>query len=163
MKHSKILPLMFGGALAVCWGATGCALSTPSGGEETASEQQAWTTIPGDMAFASSTNTTGSAPADSAFSLSSGGGTINVSNIGTGQYRVDIPNLGSTIGGHVQVMARGLDLTRCKVGGWGSAGSTLQVFVNCFSSRGTPANSIFAMNYVRRDDHPGPEAAYVYA
>ncbi|HEX6273323.1 MAG TPA: hypothetical protein VFZ53_09790 [Polyangiaceae bacterium] len=126
------------------------------------SSQQAWTIIPGDKAFASSTNFTGTAPASPTASYSSGGGTINVTNITTGQYRVDFPNLGSTVGGHVQVMNRAADLSKCKVSHWWSSGSTLQVFVNCFSWTGAPVNSVFAMNYVRRSDAPGPQAAYVW-
>jgi hypothetical protein len=143
-------------------GLTGCALDAQTD-DEARSTQQAFTTIPGDKAFAYSTNTTGTAPSHPSFTYSSGAGTVNVTHIGTGQYRVDFPNLGNVVGGDVQVMPRAFDLTRCKVNWWQSAGSTLQVYVNCFAYGGAPVNSTFTVNYVRRSDLPGPEAAYVWA
>jgi hypothetical protein len=60
-------------------------------------------------------------------------------------------------------MSRLENADRCKVHHWESFGTTLQVFVNCFNPAGGMANSLFALNYVRRSDLPGPQAAYVFA
>jgi hypothetical protein len=165
MKSSKMIRSLFLVGSTLCFGGTGCAIDAQPSGEEVSSAEQSYTIVPGDKAFAYSQSAVGTAPSQPEFSFNSGGGAMTISNIGLGQgqYRVDIPNLGATVGGHVQVMSRLDNSDRCKVHHWESVGSTLQVFVNCFNAAGGMANSLFALNYVRRSDVPGPQAAYVWA
>jgi hypothetical protein len=163
MKYSKMIRSMFLVGSTFCLGGTGCAVDAQPGDEEVSTAEQGFTAIPGDRAFAYSQSLTGVTQSHPQFSFTSGGSAMLVTNIGQGQYRVDIANLGATVGGHVQVMSRSDNADRCKVHHWESVGSTLQVFVNCFNPAGGMVNSLFALNYVRRSDIPGPQAAYVWA
>jgi hypothetical protein len=98
---------------------------------------------------------TGTYTADSNYSRNSSGGVsglgINntITQTGTGSYRIDFPNIGSEIGGNVQVTAYGSGSERCKVASWGSSGTTLQVFVNCYDASGNAVNTQFTASYVR--------------
>ncbi len=69
-------------------------------------------------------------------------GAITVTNTSTGEYTVDLPNLGSLTGGMVQVTPYDSKDT-CAVGSWGPSGSDLAVYVYCFSLRGHPADTLF--------------------
>jgi hypothetical protein len=97
-------------------------------------------------------STSGSGQASSSYSYNSTGSTVanTISWLGTGYARVDFPGLGDQIGGNVQVTAYGGSTDRCKVGGWGSSGSTLQAWVYCHNTAGQLVNTPFTASYVRR-------------
>jgi hypothetical protein len=164
VKHWLLLSL---GSLL--FGVAGCSGEAGSGAESEGAPAEVAATAkqalaPGsDAAFVWSSSLTGSITASSAYSYNSSGGTNQITQIGTGQYRVDFPGVGSIVGGDVQVTAYGSGSERCKVASWGSSGSTLQVYVNCFTTTGVATNSLFTANYVRRSDHPGIEGGYVWA
>ena len=149
-------------ATALAVGVAGCGADTPSDAEATATTKQALAPA-SDAAFVWSSSGTGSFNASPSYSYNSSGGTNYITQLTTGQYRVDFPGLGGTIGGDVQVTAYGGGSERCKVSYWTSSGSTLQVFVNCYTTTGVATNTLFTANYVRRSDHPGVEGGYVWA
>lgn len=109
---------------------------------------------------------TGTFTASSSYSRSSSGLSNTITQLGTGAYRVDFPGIGNEIGGNVQVTAYGGGSERCKVASWQSSGTTLQVFVNCFTSAGAPTNTLFTASYVRRPVTAlccGAAGAYLWA
>jgi len=158
-RFARSLKLSFG---ALVLGLLGCGAEAQPGDEPAGKAQQAL--APGSAAgFVWASSTTGSYSAIAAYSHNSSGGTNTITNLGTGQYRVDFPGLGSIIGGDVQVTAYGGGSERCKVYYWTSSGSTLQAYINCYTAAGAPTNTLFTANYVRRNDFPGIEGAYVWA
>lgn len=163
MNFTKVVRAFCFAGLAPAVGGSGCALEPQSSDDSLGRETQAWTIPPGDAAFASSLNPPGNGNANPQFSYNSSGATNLLTHVATGQYRVDIPNLGATPGGHVQVSSLGSGDRRCKVGSWGSSGSTIQVDVFCFTRTGAPADEDFSASYVRRTDTPGAQAGYVWA
>jgi hypothetical protein len=110
------------------------------------------------------------------YQFNSSGAANTVVRTGVGAYIASLPNLGAATG-HVQVTAYGTGSERCKVANWSPSGSTQQVNVRCFTSTGTPVDTLFTMTYV--DDinliggaslfgaggtgAPGPTGAYVWA
>jgi hypothetical protein len=163
MNYSKAIRSLSIVGLVAASALNGCAADSQSGEESVDFTKQAYTQVPGDAGFVWSSSLTGSSDAASGFSYNSSGGTNRITQIATGQYRVDFPGLGNTTGGDVQVTAYGSGTERCKVAGWTSSGSTLQVNVFCFTSVGAPTNALFEANYVRRSDFPGAEGGYVWA
>lgn len=86
---------------------------------------------------------------------------------GTGSYLVEFPGLAfdGIDGGNVQVNAVGGSAERCKVAAWDRSADNVEVIVDCYGADGTPANSLFAVSYIRRgfnDIDYGPESAYVW-
>jgi hypothetical protein len=162
MRHSEIVRSLLLVLPLIALGSTGCAADSQSGKESLQSTRQPLTN--GDAGFVWASLPTGSYDADSFGTFNSAGGTNHVTWLDTGYYRVDVPGIGSVTGGDVQVTAYdwGGNL-RCKVWGWGSAGSTLQVYVSCYTPSGAPINTGFMMNYLRRADTPGAEGAYLWA
>jgi hypothetical protein len=147
---------------ALVFGLMGCGAEAETVGESAGKTEQPL--APGsDAAFVWASSATSTHTAISTYSHNSSGGTNVINWLGLGQYRVDFPGLGSSIGGDVQVTAYGSGSARCKVYYWTSSGSTLQAFINCYTATGAPTNSLFTANYVRRSDHPGIEGAYVWA
>ena len=146
----------------MAFGIAGCGAEANSTDEAVGSAKQALAPA-SDAAFVWSGYTTGSFDAPAGYSYNSSGGTNHITQYATGQYRVDFPGLGSAVGGDVQVTAYGSGSERCKVSGWNSSGSTLQVYVNCYTTAGVLTNTLFTANYVRRSDHPGGEGGYVWA
>lgn len=147
---------------ALVFGLAGCGAEASPVAESTGQAEQAL--APGSAAaFVWASSSTGTYPAVSTYSYNSSGGTNIINWLTTGQYRVDFPGLGSVIGGDVQVTAYGGGSERCKVSYWTPSGSTLQVYINCYTATGAPTNTLFTANYVRRSDHPGIEGAYVWA
>ncbi len=117
----------------------------------------------GAAAFVWTQQTTGTFTASDAFSYNSSGAANTVTNLSTGRYRVDLPNLGGEKGGNAQVTAYGGSSNRCKVENWTSSGTTLQVFVSCFTAGGALTNSQFTASYAGRLFVPGSEGGYVWA
>ena len=72
-----------------------------------------------------------------------------VGTLGDGQYRVDLPGLG-TNGGAVQVVAYGGN-HQCKVVNWRSSGTTEQVYVRCFNASSTPTDGRFTMLFYKEN------------
>jgi hypothetical protein len=151
--------------LALAGTVGGCGADAAGASEGAGVERAAFTSIKGDVGFVLSTLVTaGTVTGDPNYSFNSAGGTNSITHLaGTGQYRVDMPNLGSTIGGHIEVTPFGNGAKYCKVVNWLSSGSTLQAFVNCFNSFSSATESAFFLTYNRRSDTPGAEGAYVWA
>jgi hypothetical protein len=80
-------------------------------------------------------------------------GTITVTTDSTGEYTVDLPNLGDLTGGMVQVTPYDSKDT-CAVGEWGPSGSDLSVAVSCFSLNGHPADSLFDLIVTQPETAP---------
>jgi hypothetical protein len=102
--------------------------------------------------------------------FNSTGATNNISRTGPGTYTVRLPGLGAWAG-HVQVTAH-FGSHRCKVVQWGPEGADQLVRVNCFTSTGSPVDSVFSATYVNDVDilgsgccggGPGTGSFYVWA
>ena len=112
-------------------------------------------------------SSTGSYVADANYSYNS----LNRSNpgntvtqTGTGSYRVDFPGLGKEVGGNVQVTAYGYGTDRCKVGGWGSNGTTLSAYVYCHNTAGALVNTQFTASYHQKaGTNYGENGGYLWA
>jgi len=72
-----------------------------------------------------------------------------VTKIGTGQYRVDLPSLG-TAGGIVHVNAFN-GVADCKVHSWGPNGTTQEAYVVCFNNAGNPEDSRFNLLFYKEN------------
>lgn len=89
------------------------------------------------------------------------GGINQISRLGTGQYQVSLPQLGTT-GGMVHVSAYG-GSHYCKVVGWGASGSTQQIWVNCFSANGQPIDGRFVLLFYQESRSTPGSDAYLWA
>jgi hypothetical protein len=116
------------------------------------------------FAWSASPDASQSAPPQYSHNSSANNPPTFINWLSMGSYRVEFPGLGSELGGNVQVTAYGNGSDRCKVGGMGSSGTTLQVNVLCYDVAGQPVNSQFSVAYVRRayTDQTLP-SAYVLA
>ncbi len=88
------------------------------------------------------------------------GGKISVDRLGTGYYKVKIPDSSGRRAGSVKVTAQGDSPTACKVAGWEPNTAAQQVWVRCFGERereesgkkwieqGVPTDSKFTIAYV---------------
>jgi hypothetical protein len=88
-------------------------------------------------------------------------GTVTITRAGTGAYDVLLPfqtgsrnavNVVSWDGGNVQVTAYGFDQNRCQIGSWQDdvnwwIARARVVRVYCFTTAGTPVDSMFTMQY----------------
>jgi hypothetical protein len=142
--------------VSLCAGAlAGCA-NAPDADAEDASEDvgsagEAVLSASSNQAFGwvwSSLTTPGTVNASSGYSYNSAGGTNTITNTGTGTYRVDFPSMAGA-GGNVQVVAYGATSDRCKVQSWGNNGSTLNVYVRCFTIGGALVSTPFVVYYGR--------------
>jgi hypothetical protein len=96
------------------------------------------------------------------YQYNSTGSWNTVSRQGTGQYTINLPGLGASRG-TVLVTAYGSTSNYCKVVRWSPNQFTptlQQVFVNCFTASGAPADSQYTMSYTNR---LGPVHAWVWA
>jgi hypothetical protein len=170
MKNLSRLVVSLGMVAMGCLTACSAATDAPEEAEVGAISQAFSTTFAWGFVWAQ--QSTGTFSAHSLYSRNSSGGisgtgvTNTITQTGTGTYRVDFPGIGNEIGGNVQVTAYGGGSERCKVSSWGSSGTTLQVFVNCFNSAGAPVNTLFTASYVRRPVTAfccGAAGAYLWA
>lgn len=113
----------------------------------TASEEQAAFSYQ-PMGFARATGTGGLVS-----SFNSAGGTVTVSRLDEGTYRVDFPGLGSSstadgAHGNTQIVAEGTSNVRCQ---FNSSGGTPNLFVllDCYAPDSARADSAFAVLYYR--------------
>jgi hypothetical protein len=93
------------------------------------------------------------------------GAANTITRLGTGSYAVLLPSLGGAFG-HIEVTAYGTSSDRCKVVNWGPTGTAQQVNVDCFTSGGAAADSMFTMTYARGraiDGGPAAGSAHVWA
>jgi len=95
------------------------------------------------------------------YQFNSTGAINSVTNLATGQYRVDLPGLGAP-GGNVHVTAYGGN-HYCKTQRWFPSGSTMQVFVNCFGPSGLPVNGRFTLLFNAQSGLQGTDGAYLWA
>lgn len=91
------------------------------------------------------------------------GQTNTVEWLGTGQYKVLFPGVGSALGGNVQVTSVQSGSRHCNIASWVPNGSALEVRVNCYLPNGNRDNAMFSASYVARADTPGSEGGYVWA
>jgi hypothetical protein len=121
--------------------------------------------------FAWASQATGSFQASSSWAANSAGAVPTISQVKniffqpqTGRYRVSFPNVGSEVGGNVQVVAYGSDPGHCKVEGWASNGTTLDVTVRCMDMAGNLVNRLFAVSYQRiPSPSTGLQGGYLYS
>ncbi len=107
---------------------------------------------------------TGSGNANSSYSYNPTTSTPTViTQLATGQYRVDFASVSGYVNGNAQVTAYGSNGERCKVLRWGTSGTTLQVFVNCFAATGAAVNAMFTASFQYRTGNIGPDTAYAWA
>ncbi len=71
-----------------------------------------------------------------------------ITRLGTGQYRVTIPNLKSFDDTLAIVTSYGGSSGHCGVVSWG--GSPVQVFVNCYTAGGVPVDDFFVLYYLAK-------------
>ncbi len=93
-------------------------------------------------------------------SYSSSGGTVSVSHITTGRYRVTFNGI-NAFGGNVQVVAEGPNANRCKVENWG--GLPVSVNVRCHSHLGSAVNTSFIVVYANSSGGGPGRWAYAWA
>ena len=133
-----------------------------SGDFQAASVSTAW-------AYAWTQQATGTFIASSSWSRNSSGDNFGqgvnntVTQLGTGQYRVTFPGIGTSTGGHVQVTAYGLGSERCKVRSWGNSGGDVHANVNCFTPAGAAVDTQFSIAYLRKSGTGSTQEAYVWA
>lgn len=104
--------------------------------------------------------TTSSYTPNTLYQYNSTGNTNKVTRLGTGQYRVDLPGLG-TASGTVHVTAYG-GKHHCKVVNWIPSGTTQQVRVNCFTSTGGLTNGRFTTLFYKRSGIVSGTDAYLW-
>jgi hypothetical protein len=80
-----------------------------------------------------------------AYRYLSNGATPRITHSATGRYVVSLP--GMTGGGAAQVTGYGLGTVRCAISYLADSGTPAQVGVACNNLDGTPANSIFGLQY----------------
>ena len=90
-----------------------------------------------------------SATAPAAYQFNPAGGTITVTNTSTGNYIVNIPNLGTT-GGIAHVVAYG-GSHYCNIWAWAPSGTTQQVGVICRNPAGALANGDFSVLFYKEN------------
>ncbi len=88
--------------------------------------------------------------ASSDYQFNSAGGTITVTNPSTGQYAVNIPNMG-TPGGIAQVVAYGGGNHYCNIAFWGQSGTIQQIGVKCYTAAGIAADGSFSVLFYKED------------
>jgi hypothetical protein len=98
------------------------------------------------------------------YSHNSTGFANTVTRVGTGLYRVAMPQLGTDQpSGNVQVTAYGTTANRCKVQSWIPSGTTLYVTVRCHTPAGALANTQFVAQYFRAGAGNPQQQAYLWA
>jgi hypothetical protein len=96
------------------------------------------------------------------YSFNSSGGVNTIDRLGAGYYRVAMPGLGQP-NGNVQVTSYGPTSNHCKVSSWSPSGTTLFVYVRCFSEAGTAADTRFVAQYYRAGAGNPSQGAYLWA
>ncbi|NMO20914.1 trypsin-like serine protease [Pyxidicoccus fallax] len=96
------------------------------------------------------------------YSHNSTGGTNTITRTAAGSYRVEMPGLGQN-NGNVQVTAYGGAGNRCKVSSWGPIGTTLNVYISCFTLAGAAVDSYFVAQYYRAGAGNPEQGAYLWA
>jgi hypothetical protein len=69
----------------------------------------------------------------------------------------------TTVGGTAEVSAYGSSSEYCKVASWGTASSGTDVNVRCFSTAGTPADTLFSLSYGHTTTHGGSSYGYIWS
>lgn len=93
------------------------------------------------------------------YSFNSTGAVNHVVRITTGQYEVQLPNLGVS-GGVAHASAYGTTTNTCQVGYWNWSGGTMAVRVNCFHG-GLAADTAFTAAFTNRPS--ATDFAYLFA
>ncbi len=117
---------------------------------------------------------------DARYAYNSGGGAIEVTRQGLGDYTVVFRGLGGgPAGGHVQVSSYGPRGVRCEIGQWGNQGGDFVIRIHCFAAISLRADAQFTVLTLRPASarsalgyawasNPGalayqPDAAYAYS
>lgn len=120
-------------------------------------------------AYAWAHQASGTYVADPLYSRNSSGNVFGegvnntVTQLGTGEYRVRFPGIGTAPGGNVQVTAYGTASQRCKVQSWSNSGGNVDANVRCFDASGAATNAQFSIAYVRNSGTGSAQSAYVWA
>jgi hypothetical protein len=112
------------------------------------------------------------------YSHNSSGGTNHIERTDVGRYQVTLPGLGGA-SGHVEISVHnggavtagvgtaGTNPATCNVEGWGgSSGGGVAIFVRCYESHGTFADSPFTLTYTDQQGlkgHATGKVAYLWA
>lgn len=119
-------------------------------------------------AFVWAQSPTGTYVADNGYAYTSsnwlGDANHTITQLGTGQYRVDFTGVGAEVGGNIQVTAYGYGSDRCKSSGWGSNGSVVSAWITCHDVAGQLVNTLFTASYHRRAGGTGGDiGGYLWA
>lgn len=84
----------------------------------------------------------------------------HITHLGTGQYRVTMPGVGSTgAKGTVKVTPYASNGNQCQLQSWGATGTAESIVIDCYSAAaGTPADTGFAVVYARSNNIMGQNA-----
>ena len=104
--------------------------------------------------------TTASYTPSTSYQYNSTGGTNKIARLGVGQYRVDLPRLG-TASGTVHVSAYN-GKHHCKVVYWTPSGTTEQVRVNCFNTSGQLVDGRFTTLFYKRSGTTSGTNGYLW-
>jgi len=96
------------------------------------------------------------------YQWNSAGGDVSITHTGTGSYSVLFPNQ-NFFGGTVEVTAYGAGTDYCKVQNWGPASGGQQVNVRCFTTNGTPWDTLFTAKFTRGSLNNTGSFAYAWA
>lgn len=137
-----------------CYSAAGVAQDASFTVNYLTSEQatSALPTAPGPAnakAWVWSDNPAGTVNPNSLYQYNSSGASNSVTRLGAGQYRADLPGLG-TLRGMVHVNAYSTS-RYCKAAAWGPNGTTQEVYVHCFDPAGNLADSVFNVLFYREN------------
>jgi hypothetical protein len=96
---------------------------------------------------------------DRNYQFNSSGAVNTITHLSKGRYVVNLPGI-SVSGGTVHATAYGGN-HYCKTAGWGTEGTVMQVFVNCFSPSGAAADGRFTAVFYKQSI-PAPYVADSY-
>ena len=99
----------------------------------------------------------------SSYQYNSSNKTNSMKKLATGKYLVTIPGLRERRGGTVHVSAYGKSKTHCKPQSWRFRNGNREIFVNCYTLSGQPADSRFTLLYLNKPQLNKGDAGYVYA
>jgi hypothetical protein len=109
-------------------------------------------------------NATGSSTPSNTYQYNSSGAPNHVTRLGTGYYRVELPDQAPPPrGGTVQVTAYGSGSDYCKISSWHPSGTEVRVYVRCFDTAGSVKDSRFTLFYTPTIPAGGFSGAHVWA
>jgi hypothetical protein len=83
------------------------------------------------------------------YQFNSSGGSIKVTHLGTGQYRVSFAGLGASAGGVAHAQAYGNNAYYCTVDRWFPSGGAMNIDIRCFNSAAALVDTQLLANFAR--------------